>query len=655
MTSSTLDWLDAEIKTTLSSLLIDLNQEGVEYSSQFSYQELISDSFQELAAVGLWFFDFKSNQLKWTRGVYKIFGKEPFEIIKYEDFLSFVYSGDRDRVHESWTKAEENKKPYEVEYRIRLKHKIKWLREKVAFICDEYGQLSKVIGIVQDISKIKEPQLDLENLKDALDSAAIIAKTDVNGKITYVNDKFCEISQYSLEELIGKTHRIINSSYHPREFWSKMWEEIQQGKIWKADVRNRAKGGSYYWMQTTIVPILNVLGEIEEFIAIRTDITAQKQLEQELLAAKNKADENAKIKENFLAQMSHEIRTPMNGVLGFTELLLEKELSSEQRNFTEGIYDSAKNLLRIVNDILDVSKIESGSYSIHPAEFNLRKKIEQVFAVFQPQLLKKDISLSYKLDAEIQNEIIGDAERLGQVLINLIGNALKFTEKGKIKLKVKIKNASLLFEIIDTGRGIPKEKQETIFESFTQVEDYQTRKYSGTGLGLFISKKIVELMGGYIGLDSEPGKGSIFYFVIPYQKKEEFKGDRQLASSSTVVLDKEKSILVVEDHPLNQKLVRFQLQLIGLKADFANNGLEALERIKKSNYQLILMDIQMPIMNGIEATEKIRAAGFQQPIIAMTAHAFEQEKANCLTSGMNAFLTKPFKKTELRLILEKYL
>jgi len=515
-----------------------------------------------------------------------------------------------------------------------------------------------VLAIARDITVRKQASKEVNDLKYALDEASIVVIMDNDGKILSVNDKFCKISKYSKEELIGSTHKILNSDYHPTSFWKEVWDTISMGNVWSGEIKNKAKDGSYYWTQSSIIPFLDELGNPIQYIAIRTDITEQKALEKALRAAKEEADKNARIKENFLANMSHEIRTPMNGVFGFSRLLLQTKVDSTQQKYAQSIYSSAENLLAVINDILDVSKMESGKFEIKNSDFDLADKIKSVLKILQVSLDQKGLGLIVEIDEKIPSCIVAAPNRIGQVLINLVGNAIKFTEKGKIHLKVHLQEEKvLLFEVVDTGIGIPEDKWDTVFDSFMQIESYITREYEGTGLGLSISKELVRLMGGEIALKSEVGKGSTFYFTIPFEFCKEVKESSTFKEN--VLLKHLKvndgvKVLVAEDHPVNQELAIIYLGLLNCSYELVENGKDAVEKAANTKFDIILMDIQMPQMDGIEATRQIRAFDKDTPIIAMTAHALEKEKQGCLDIGMNDYLTKPFKAEELEEFIIKY-
>ncbi len=387
-------------------------------------------------------------------------------------------------------------------------------------------------AIVNDIShkitaenELKLMFKELNDLKSAVDQHSIVAITDAKGTIKYVNEKFCEISQYSRDELLGEDHTIVNSGYHPKSFMEDLWQRIIKGEVWKGEIKNRTKDGTYYWVDTTIVPFLDSDKKPYQYVAIRTDITHKKQMTDDLQKAKESAEKANRIKSEFLANMSHEIRTPMNGIIGMTELTLGTDLSKEQKEYLEMAHSSAHSLLVLLNDILDFSKIEAGKLDFDNIRFSLRGSLTDIVKSFHFQANEKKIELTYRISPDTTDMIMGDPGRLRQVIVNLLSNALKFTESGEIILSVeradKVENKKdeevvLHFSVRDTGMGISPDKQNLIFEAFTQVDASTTRKYGGTGLGLAISKQLVQMMEGEMWLESTLGLGSTFHFTAVF-------------------------------------------------------------------------------------------------------------------------------------------
>jgi len=396
------------------------------------------------------------------------------------------------------------------------------------------------------------------------------------------------------------------------------------------------------------------------FIIVR--INTQNRLIVELDASEKRAREAALIKENFMANMSHEIRTPLNSILGFTNLLMKRELASEPKEFVHSIQQASENLLAIINDILDLSKIEAGMMRIVNKPFSVNGLLQSIQTLFLEKMKGKGLSFKTSINPDIPDTVIGDATRLTQILVNLIGNALKFSDKGIIEVNVfsnaiMDKTIELGFTIADNGIGIEKEKLSQIFERFNQGEDFITRTYGGTGLGLSIVKDLIEIQKGKIMVESELGKGTRFTFYIPYtiadeQIRAEQKNDEEIKYELHNQLI---NILVVDDNQMNQSLMRHLLNQWDIKFDIASNGKEALKELQERSYDLVLMDIQMPEMNGYSAAQLIRSElKLDVPIIAMTAHAMPGEREKCISFGMNEYISKPIIEKDLFDLISKF-
>ena len=806
---------------------------------------------------------------------------------------------------------------------------------------DSLEDLSRLLaGLVSELlstrGKLEYALAAVKNQQFALDEHAIVSITDASGNLIYANERFCEISQYRRDELIGVNHRIVNSGLHRREFFENLWGTISSGQVWHGEIRNKAKNANYYWTNATIVPFLDADNKPYQYISIRTDITEQhllkekiessrlllenvmntlgegvytldtegrctflnpeaekiigwslqelrgkilhdvihsirpdgsalcfadcaiscavdagqlfrsdqeyyqhksgrlfpvfvvaapmfengqiigsvaafqditarhaaelalresetkqrmlldnaadavfvagkdqcwiyvndlavqllgysrdqllgmtiydllppehrvlameeflprllqnkfmreeirllkgdgetiavemniallpdgsiygscrditdrKLFEKALIKAKEGAESANKAKSEFLATMSHEIRTPMNGIIGMTELALDTQLAPDQREYLELVKQSSYSLLAIINDILDFSKIESGKLELEEIEFQLRELISSALKSQSLRADQKGIELVYIIDPDLPTSLLGDPGRLRQVIMNLVGNAIKFSEHGQIVIELRkmgkpSSEVEIYFSVTDKGIGIAAEKQLAIFEPFSQADASTTRKYGGTGLGLSISSRLVQSMGGKLQLTSEPGVGSIFYFSLTFKigagnRAQESTADLQDVAMLTV--DKvthggvpavrgdhseqvaaspyRLKILVAEDNPVNQKLILSLLEKWGYSADLAENGLIVLEKIKKNVYEIILMDMQMPEMGGVAASLAIRQLeGTNQhiPIIAMTANAMPEDRELCLASGMDHYLSKPIKTQQLKDLL----
>jgi len=524
------------------------------------------------------------------------------------------------------------------------------------------------------IEKSDRYQNELLIQKFAMDQHSIIATTDLKGMITYANAKFCDISGYSIDELVGSNHRILNSGNQPKAYWLDMFKTVSKGSVWQDEVLNKAKDGRLYWVDTSIIPMTCVEDKkkVTGYISIRTDITDKKNQHQKLIDSTLVAESALIAKSQFLASMSHEIRTPMNGVIGMLDLVLNKKIDPEHKQQIEVAYSSAKSLLLIINDILDFSKVDAGKLELESTDFNLQSLLNEFTNSMSIQAKEKNIKLNLKVSPLSESLVVGDPGRIRQILNNLVGNAIKFTKQGAVDIGVDLiestdRTWSFDCAITDTGIGIPAENLDGIFESFSQVDASTTRKFGGTGLGLAISKRLTKLMNGDMNVTSEVGVGSCFRFTIPLGKSKK-KSEKNIENPITLAAinipqwPDNIRLLLVEDNRINQIVIQGILKHFGLKADVAVNGIEAINTLEQSKqrYDLILMDCQMPEMDGYEATKHIRNNQCDDydantPILALTANAMSGDREKCIKAGMNGYLTKPIEPDLLLSKLKRWL
>jgi signal transduction histidine kinase len=400
--------------------------------------------------------------------------------------------------------------------------------------------------------------------------------------------------------------------------------------------------------------IIGLLAMLLFVIVVYREVSFNERLRKELIREKKNTEKLAKAKEEFLANMSHEIRTPMNVIMGFTDQLLKSDLNNEQQKFMLNIKRSSQHLITVINEILDYSKMESGVMSLENIPFSVQEVIDDVHIAFKGTAEKKGIALNYSIDEAVTKKVLGDPVRLKQILLNLTGNAVKFTEKGSIAIRCKLWEANdetqtLLIEVQDSGIGIPEDVHASIFDQFTQADTSVTRKYGGTGLGLAISKKLVELHNGKIAVKSEPGKGSVFYFTISYYLPPEGAEEQlvQLAEVKNTQLLNGKRILIADDDEMNKFLAEHILKNYSVDVDTANNGKEALEKIVNEYFDVVLMDLHMPEMGGIEVVTAVRKKGIDVPVIAITGNILGAERERCFSVGMNEYISKPYNENEL--------
>lgn len=523
-------------------------------------------------------------------------------------------------------------------------------------LTDKEKQITGFVGIAKDITakKIWERQIMLSEERHRgffEHSQGLMCTHDLKGRFLTVNPAGAELLGYSAEEYLQKTlFDLVPAEYeHIVRAYLRQIKEIGYFKgLMKVQHRD---GSIKTWMYNNILSEL-IDGE-KYVIGNAVDMTERILMEKELIKAKVQAEQNAYAKDMFLANMSHEIRTPMNAIVGFANLLKDTPLNEEQAEYLSYINTSTENLLGIINDILDISKIESGHIVIEEVPFSVKDITKTVKSLLKGKATEKGIELDCNIDNNIPDSLLGDPTRLNQILLNLTNNAIKFTNAGSVKITVEQMSSTdtestVLFKITDTGIGIPKDKLELIFDRFTQANSDTTRKYGGTGLGLSISKSLVELQNGELWVESVPDEGSTFVFTITYKKIKEEVDKNKNGNNTELVSDKKIHILLVEDNVLNQKLALRVLEKFGFTTDLAQNGRIAVEKVSSNRYDMILMDLQMPEMDGYQATTFIRnELKNQTPIMAMTAHSLVGEKDKCIEIGMNEYITKPFNQREL--------
>ena len=544
----------------------------------------------------------------------------------------------------------------------------------------ENDKVNKIVYIIKDISEERKIRTDLLKLKRAIEQAPVsIVITDTNATIEYVNPFFCKITGYSFEEAIGNNPKILRTKYNEK-YYKEMWNTILSGKVWEGEFLNKKKNGKPYWEKAIIGPVFDDNGKIINFVAVKEDITELKNLQKKLEFAKKQAEIANKMKSEFLANMSHEIRTPMNAIIGFIDLLYDTELTDVQKEYINIIKSSSENLLRILNDILDLSKLEAGKMDFEESEIDIKELIANCINIFSKRAREKSLALKYEIDENVPPHLIGDPIRISQIINNLLSNSIKFTEKGEIGIKVSLKSkkdniAEILFIVYDTGIGIPEDKKDKIFESFTQTDSSISKKYGGTGLGLTIVKKIIEVYGGKIWVESKEGKGSKFFFTLKLKIAESALAKEKKKFIEEVIKFKDARVLVAEDNKTNQILIKEIFKKFNIFVDIASNGIEALKKLSEKEYDLIFLDWHMPEMDGLEVVkilrkiekgesvddirvdriiiEKLRNRKFN--IIALTASTMAEEISILKEAGFDHFLSKPIIKEELIKVLKKYL
>ncbi len=524
-------------------------------------------------------------------------------------------------------------------------------RKKNLALSDEVENLLN-IRIQATNKKLVKLEMEYDSLFKAISKSSAVVEFSPEGMFISANDNFEEIVGYEAEELAGRHHGFLLAEDEKSDNIA-FWDSLKKGNFQSGRFKRRHKSGEFVWIQASYNPVLDENGKVAKVIKVAHNITLEEKSREALERAKSMAENLNTQKDHFIANMSHEIRTPINAVLGFTELLLEQEYSPIKLDYLNSVKAAGDSLLHIVNDILDLSKIEAGIFQIEKSPFNLKDTVENVFKMFRLKASQKNIKFVYRFEEGLPILLSGDKNRLSQILINLLGNAFKFTAEGKVTLTVEVKArnenlAILRFSVKDTGIGIPENKLETIFHRFSQAEEHTSRTYGGTGLGLNICKLLVEKQGGEIQVESTLGEGSNFTFSLPFTILDTPVPAYAMASHATLEEVFPLKILLFEDNILNQKLMEAVFAKTEHEVDLAINGEEGLKLLSGKKYDLILMDIQMPILDGYQTTKIIREEIDKEiPIIALTAHSMQAEKEKCISHGMNDYLSKPISKKEL--------
>ena len=579
-----------------------------------------------------------------------------------------LHSDDQKVIHDISRKLKNGADTFNCE--VRLKHKngnYLWYNERGSVI--ERGDNSaplRMIGTSEDITSDKNNRLELIKLSEAVQqSPVVVVITDKKARIEYVNPAFETLSGYTPDEIIGKNPRILNAGVLPKSVYKDLWTKILSGKTWEGELCNKTKSGEIFWENAVITPVFDDYGEIVNFIAVKENITDRKRAMEELKQAKLDAEAGNRAKSEFLANMSHEIRTPMNAVIGFTDILLRKLTHPQHLKHLESIKASSKNLLAIINDILDVSKIDAGKLDINYVPLDLVALLEELETIFSVQATERGLLFETNVHDLESIYIMSDDVRIRQILYNLISNALKFTLQGVVSVRLRQgdieeingeKFCSLQFCVEDTGIGISEEKQESVFESFVQQEGQDYKTFGGTGLGLTISKKLAKLLGGDILLDSKMNEGSKFTLdLVRVKVLDRVEVVDHDASSDLVTFDA-KHVLVIDDIASNREFLKSILHDLGLIAHAVTNGLEGLDMLEHKSIDLIITDVKMPKLDGYGVVDQLRKGKHSNiPCIAATASAHESEIDRIEKSDFNAFVLKPIQVDELIEVLKQYL
>ena len=526
---------------------------------------------------------------------------------------------------------------------------LKYLRQRVA-------ELEQISGTTDKLIINRETKF-----KGIIDNFRLgLLEVEPNGTIIRANESFCQMSGFSCEELQGKDGGEILLDEIERERMKVRHASRIEGEedVYELRVLNKAKE-TRYWL-VSAAPLLGDDGNVHGSIGIHWDITQIKEMEFELKEAKRRAEESSKAKAMFLANMSHEIRTPLNGIVGMAEQLAQSQLDADQRYFTDIMRSASSTLLSIINDVLDISKIESGKFSIETIPFSLNKTIRQTLSIFEEKAKVSGISLDIDLMDDRGTMHLGDPHRLSQVLFNIVGNAIKFTHAGYVRVTSQLARGEndicfVSFTIQDTGVGMDMAYLTKVFEAFSQEDASITRKFGGSGLGLSIARSIVQIMGGTIQIASEKGKGTRVDIHIPMRISNDKTKQEIVEMTDLQKSLKGLRVLAVEDNELNRMVLQVILKKCEVVLSIAHNGQEAIDLIQEKEFDIVLMDVQMPIVDGLEATKYIREELKSTiPIIGLSANAMREEVEICKQAGMNDYLVKPYSERALVEVMRKW-
>lgn len=658
-TGKIMEWAsDTEPKLMRGSYLNITQQKEAEVETNRLRDFL--DKTNEVAMVGGWDLDMETDKVTWSSVTKMIFGVAPDFAPHRGSAATFFKEGeDRAALKRGFLEAVRDGKTYDLELLvINAKGEERWTRT-IGQPEFRNGECVRVYGIFQDITPHKQYQENLKMKHEQLEkfiSSAPVSIAMFDRDMNYMAASQIWMASYHLDilTLIGKSHYEV--FWEMPDQWKAFIKRCLQGEVIKMEEDSFIRrDGREEWLRWEIRPWYETTDHVGGLIMYVELITEKKRVREELVRAKELAEEAAKAKSRFLSIMSHEIRTPMNAVIGFTNLLL-RDPREDQMEYLNPLKFSADNLMVIINDILSLSKAEEGMIALEQAEFSLAELIQNIYATHKQFTDDKGIGLKLNYDANTPSIVIGDQVRLGQIITNLVNNAIKFTYNGEVIITVKVVNQNafsteIYFGITDTGIGIPEDKQEYVFEMFTQASSDTTREFGGTGLGLAICQRLTELMGGRIDLVSKPKEGSTFSFNIEFKSGKPIQHVVKPARQNLTDTLKGVKVLITEDNPLNVLLLKKFLDQWGVDSDVAENGEIALTMIKLKAYHLILMDLQMPVMDGYQTTREIRMLPGKHfshlPIIALTASILADIKQDIIKSGMNDCLSKPFNFNEL--------
>ncbi|MBU3697909.1 MAG: histidine kinase [Rhodocyclaceae bacterium] len=640
--------------------------------SQHRQEVAVHAETEEIARLrlGHWRLYLPTDKLSCSQQCAVVLGMAGMHVFSRADFVARVHADDLPALRLAWKHARDSGE-IDIECRLRPEFGERWIRLIGRVTRNRSGKAYAASGVVQDISDRRRTEEQLRKISVAIEqSPNAVQITDLQARLEYVNPAFEKLTGYTREEAMGRNPSFLASGLTPKATIRDLWEKLLSGQTWQGELINRKKSGETYVEYAFISPVHQADGRVTHFLALKEDMTERKRLAEELdahrhhledlvaqrthelIEAKAVAEAASAAKSSFLASMSHEIRTPLNAIIGLNRMALRLSHDPVQQGQLQRQSGAAEHLLQVINDILDFSKIEAGKLQLERTALDFGDIFENLQAILQPRADERGLRLQLQIDPALNTlALFGDPLRLGQVLINLGNNAIKFTEQGEVTVGAKLvaqndTQVDVCLFVRDTGIGMSADAQAKLFEEFTQADQSISRRYGGSGLGLAITHRLLQMMGGSIRAESEQGRGSLFEIRL------KLPIDTGTHHPSLAAVDTEKllksrfpnlRVLLAEDNPINQEVTVDLLRPVAVQIDVANDRSEAVALAKDARYDLVLMDMQMPVMDGLEATRQIRALEnwSDVPIIALTANAFAEDRERCRQAGMNDHLGKP--------------
>ena len=626
---------------------------------------------EQMSGVGQWRLERDATTIEWSDMIYKVHGLErEAQPLELERAVNFILPEDRQTMGDLLAQVFETGVGYVARFRtLSLSGDQRTIETRAEPEWDDHGRVTAIHGVLQDVTdperllaKVKKSEARYRLLAENVGDALTRVKTDGTSK--YISPAIYGIIGWHYDEMTGQSLDYVYDQDRPTAARC-IREAVKTGEPVMKEFRAVHRCGRIVWVECTFKAVPGDTGMTDDVIVLIRDASRRKALEEEVIEAKERAEKAAAAKSEFLANMSHELRTPLTGVIGFSGLLTQsKNLPDKERLYAERIATASDALLEVINDILDYSKLEAGAIELDPVSFDPRGLIKGAAAMVEQQCLDKGLKLSVHCDAILPDILVGDEGRLRQVMLNLLSNAVKFTSRGGVVVRacgraLRDGQWRLRFEVQDSGIGIASEKLATLFDRFTQADASTTRLYGGTGLGLAISQRLIEKMDGRIWVTSEPGAGSSFWFEVPLGLGAAQKGAGDQAALGVARDLGQARLLMADDAPANRELVTAILGGLGLEVHTVQDGAEAVQAMQGGGYDLVLMDVHMPVMDGLEATREIRrmerGSGKRTPILALTANVQAEQVVRCLEAGMDGHLAKPIQIGEMVGALSRWL